>query len=128
MNQMSPFDITKTITEKKSYLEDLSTYNTHFINKILAQHPDTVLYANEMNMNYAIPVKWQYDYYYHGIRSKKRYATWFGKMAFDDVKEVMKYFGMNERKAKEAITILSQEQLSKIRQKCGVGLERCHRY
>ncbi len=114
---MSPFDLIKTLIEKKSYLEDLSEYNPHIINKILAQYPDTVLYANEMNMNYSIPTRWQYDYYFHAIRAKKRYAKWFKNDTDETLMAIMNYFSMNERKAKEALSILSQDQISTIKNK-----------
>ena len=124
---MSPFDLIKTIIEKKSYLEDLSDYNPHIINKILAQYPDTVLYANEMNMNYSISTRWQYDYYFHAIRPKKRYAKWFKNETDETIEAMMKYFKVNERRAKEALSVLSQDQISIIKKKCKAGLKPCHR-
>jgi len=126
---MNPFDLTKTIIDKKFYLEDLFEYNPHIINKILAQYPDTVLYANEMNMNYSIPVRWQYDYYFYAIRAKKRYSKWFKHETDETIKAIMNYFNMNERKAKEALSVLSQDQILIIKKKCTeVGLKPCYHY
>jgi len=122
----NPFVILDSITNKK-YLDDLTDYNPHLINKSLAQFPDTILYANEMNMNYHIPNQWQYDYFYYAIKRGKRRTKWFKAEKNDDLKAVMNYYKINQTKAKEAMRILSPEQLSDIKRKTEVGLNQCRR-
>ncbi len=113
---MKIFDIVNSIFNK-TYLNDLSDYNPHIINKALAQYPDTILFSNEMNMNHAIDDRWQYDYFYHAIRKGKRWTKWYKPGDDTDLKAVMIYFKMNQKKAKEAISILSPEQLYTIKKK-----------
>ncbi len=113
---MKIFDIVNSIFNK-TYPETLSDYNPHIINKALAQYPDAIFYANEMNMNHSIDHRWQYDYFYHAIRKGKRWTEWYKPGDDTDLKAVMVYFKMNQKKAKEAIVILTPDQISIIKKK-----------
>jgi len=110
---LSPFDYIQSINAKTP-LTDLSGYIPFVINKGLSAYPDTIHYANEMNIHHDIPHHWQYDYLYHSIRKSKRYAEWFKATQKDEIENVMKYFKMSKTKAKEAIRVLDKETINKI--------------
>lgn len=84
---MSPFDITKSLTQTKDDLYESETlsdkdYVPYMINRILSNSPSTLLFANAMNMGGVMDKKLQYDFYRLGIPKSKSYTKWIKK---DDV-------------------------------------------
>lgn len=92
-------------------------YLPFMVNKTLSYHADCVLYANEMNANYMLDVKMQYDYLRHSIRSKKRsFQKWVKKEEESDLEAIKLYFGYSTRAAREVLSVLSEGQLKFIRE------------
>ena len=89
-------------------------YSPFIINRSLGMHEETVLPANQMNLHPDIPSRWQYDYLYHGLRPKKRWGKWQKRSVSKYLDGVKKFFGYSNQKAKEAIKILSKDQLEEI--------------
>ena len=61
--------------------------------------------------------KLQNDYLINIIRPKKRFAKWVKKLSEDDLEVVKTYYGYNDEKARQALSILSDEQLILIKEK-----------
>lgn len=114
-DKMSFFEIAKNIN---SHGERLNTdaddvdYNSFMMNKLYSNTPDSVLFANELNMNWSIPKQQQYDFYRFGLsKNLRRFGKW-EKRSTDDadllklVKEAFKY---NRNKALEVIPILRDQ-------------------
>jgi len=126
---MSPFDYINAISHTKKDLIKTSDdpvltekeYNAYIINRGLSYFIDTVLYANEMNMRHQVDGKLQFDYLINTIRPKKRFAKWIKKVSEDDLEVVKTYYGYNNEKARQALTILSDDQLITIRRKLEQG-------
>jgi len=101
---------------------DQKDYKPFVVNRALSYHLDCVLYANEMNKNHLIDAKLQYHYLLNTIRSMKRkFQPW---QKFDQDKNldcVKEYFGYSNSKAKEALRILSEEQIAYIKTKTDKG-------
>lgn len=97
------------------------SYNPYVINRCFSGHLDTILCANEMNLNTHLDKKLQYDFYINIIRPKKRYSPWLKKEKFDDLSLVKEYYGYSEEKAKTALKILNKQQLDYIRLKLNRG-------
>jgi hypothetical protein len=92
-------------------------YAPFMVNKALSYHSDCVLYANEMNANYMLDVKMQYDYLRHSIRSKKRpFNKWVKREKESDLEAIKLYFGYSTRAARDALSVLSEGQLKFIRE------------
>jgi hypothetical protein len=92
-------------------------YAPFVVNKALSYHADCVLYANEMNANYMLDVKMQYDYLRHSIRSKKRpFHKWVKKEKESDLEAIKLYFGYSTRAARDVLSVLSEGQLKFIRE------------
>jgi len=92
-------------------------YAPFVVNKALSYHSDCVLYANEMNANYMLDVKMQYDYLRHSIRSKKRpFNKWVKREKESDLEAIKLYFGYSTRAARDALSVLSEGQLKFIRE------------
>lgn len=92
-------------------------YAPFVVNKALSYHADCVLYANEMNANYMLDVKMQYDYLRHSVRAKKRpFNKWVKKEKESDLEAIKLYFGYSTRAARDVLSVLSEGQLKFIRE------------
>lgn len=124
---LSPFDIAKSIDSKDYILEEEKEYNPWMVNKALSFGPDTLFYANDMNMNYSLDKRLQYDYLFHSVRKAKRYNKWIKTENDSRVNMIATYFNMSLQKAKSALRILSEEQIGMIekqQEKGGLSNER----
>ena len=123
----SPFEFVGAITQTKKDLlaEDslaVKDYSPFIVNKGLSFFPDTVLYANEMNLNAGIPNDWQFYFLLNSISKKKRYSKWFKKNAkTDSFRLVKEYFGYSDEKARDALEVLTEDQLVMIKEKLYKG-------
>jgi len=128
---MKPFDFVNSINFTKKNLmrdsdnDELSekSYAPYLTNKSLSYFTDTLLYANEMNRMHFLDNKLQYEFFLNSIRKKKRFAKWAKADKNDDLVMISEYYQISLSKAKEAIRILSHEQLSTIRNKMEQGIK-----
>ena len=77
---------------------------------------DTVIPANEMNSRPHIDNKMQYDFLCAVVRKSKRYNKWI-KSEEENLEAIQKYFGYSFNKAKEALRILSEDDIVLIKDK-----------
>lgn len=100
---------------RESILEDEKDYVPYVINKALSGYLDCILYVNELNRNYHIDRKMQYDYLFHVIRKQKRpFSPWLKQQKNDDLMAIKEYFGYSIQKAKEINNILTSQQVKDI--------------
>ena len=115
----------KSINSSKKNLleagEDIKQYSPYVVNKSLSYYVDTVLFANEMNRSYHVPVEAQYLFYLHLIRKGNRYSRWVKKTSTENIELIKKYYNYNDARAYEVIDLFSDEQLNYIKNK----LENC---
>ena len=109
-----------TINQSKKNLMDQdpeleSSYPSWIINKCLSSFTDTVLFANEMNMNWHIDKRLQYDFFINSLRPRKRFSPWSKKESVDYLEDIKEYYGYSYTKALEVIRILPKSDLEKIR-------------
>ena len=109
----------KNLIDEDSSLE--KEYSPYIINRIYSGHLDSVLFANEMNMNHSLPKKMQYDFFINILRVKKRFSPWLRKDEIKDLDYVKRYYGYSNEKAKQTLTILTKEQLAFIKSKFETG-------
>ena len=112
------------LTKKNLIDEDASIekeYPPFIINKCLSGHLDTVLFANEMNQHHFLPKKMQYDFFLNSVRKKKRFSPWLRQDKIQDLDYVKRYYGFSNEKAKQALKILTHEQLAFIKSKFETG-------
>ena len=96
-------------------------YAPYIINRCLSGHIDCVMYAKEMNKYNFLPKRLQYDFFINIVRTKKRYSPWLNKEKIKDIDYVKRYYGYNNEKALQALSILSKEQLTFIKAKFETG-------
>ena len=111
-------------TKKNLIDEDPSiekNYPPYIINRCLSGHLDAVMFANEMNMYSFLPKKMQYDFFINILRTKRRFSPWIRKDLVDNLDCVKRYYGYSNEKARQALKILSKEQLDFIKSKFEIG-------
>jgi len=97
------------------------SYLPFIVNRCLSYFPDTILHANEMNKNSHLDNKMQYDYYRLSLRKRKRFSKWLKEEQSNDLEAVKKYYNYSNRQAKDALRILTSEQLEEIHEFLDIG-------
>lgn len=122
---MTPFDFINDISNnKKNLIVDKYTekeYVPFMVNKGLSYFPDTIMYANQMNIYYHLGHKLQNDYLINIIRPRKRFSKWVKKEDNDDLNAIAEYYDYNMTRAEEALSLLSPEQIEEIKEKINKG-------
>lgn len=122
---MNPFEYVNAInsTKKDIMIDDLAErgYNSFMVNRSLSYFKDTVLYANEMNINHNIDNRLQFDFLINMVRKRKRFSKWEKVVSESDVEVVKEYYGYNNEKARTALSLLTREQINELKQKVYKG-------
>jgi hypothetical protein len=101
---------------------DEKDYNPFIVNRALSYHLDCVPYVNQMNVHHFLDKKLQYHYLLNTIRPMKRkFQPWQKSEVDRNLSCVKEYFGYSDSKAKEALRILSDEQIAYIKTKIDKG-------
>ncbi len=113
-------------TTKKNLLDEDPTlkYPAFIINRCMSGHIDTILLANEMNVQNHLDPKLQYDFFINIVRPKKRFAPWLRKDKLNSLELVKEYYGYSDEKARVALKILTDEQLNYIANRMDRGGKR----
>jgi hypothetical protein len=99
-------------------------YPPYIINRCLSGHIDCIMFANEMNRNHQLDKDMQYSFYLNSLRKKKRFSPWLKQDKIKDLEYVKKYYGYSNEKAKQALKILTKEQINFIKSKFETGGKR----
>ena len=125
----NPFDYATAILQSKQQLivDDLTEkeYQPFLVNRALSQHKDCILFANEMNRRHHLDKKMQNDFLLNTVRSMKRpFAKWAKAEKNDDLECIKLAFSLSDSKAREALRLLSKEQILQLKEdtyKGGLG-------
>ena len=96
-------------------------YPPYIINKCIAPFPDSLMLVNEINQLHHLDKKLQYDFLINSLRTRKRYTPWMKAKKLKNLEYVKEYYGYNNEKAKSALDILNDEQISAIKTKLNKG-------
>ena len=96
-------------------------YPSFIVNKCLAPFPDTIQLVNETNQLHHLDKKLQFDFLINSLRPRKRYTPWMKAKKLKNLEYVKEFYGYNNEKAKSALDILSDEQISAIKRKLNKG-------
>ena len=122
---ISPFDFINAINfDKKALIVDdwsEKQYIPYIVNRGLSFGADTVIPANEMNSRPHLDRKLQFDFLINTIRPRKRYNKWVKADKVDAIELVKTYYGYSIEKARQALSILTSEQLDHLKQKLEKG-------
>ena len=122
---MSPFDFLNEINygKKNIIIDDITEkqYNSFMVNRGLSYFKDTVVIANEMNINHHLDNRLQFDFLINIIRRKRRFSKWNKPQIVDDLDVIKEYYGYSNKQAKAVHNLLSSEQIGEIRKKVYKG-------
>ena len=121
---MNPFDVLNSINfTKKDILdpENESKYPSFMVNRGLSYFQDTVLLANEMNINHQIDGRMQYDFLRGTIRARKRFSKWAKKDQVADIEVIKEYYNYSDAKAEAVVDLIDAETIAEMRKKLSKG-------
>jgi hypothetical protein len=122
---MSPFDYLNAInfTKEDIMIDDITEkqYNGFMVNRGLSYFSDTVAIANEMNMYAHLDKKLQFHFLINIVRKRKRFSKWNKPDLVRDIEVVKEYYGYSNDEAKQALTLLSPEQIKELEKKVSKG-------
>lgn len=125
---ISPFDYVKSINAGKNIMRGTDNdslmerdYNAFIVNRNYSLFADTVYLANEMNIRPNIDNRLQYEFLLNTLRPRKRFADWVKGESSEDVSVIKEYYGYSNKKAIEALSVLSEDQIDSIRNKVQKG-------
>ena len=104
--------------------EAISSYPPYIVNRCLSGAVDSVLFANEMNLNAHLDKDMQYSFFLYTLRKRKRFSPWLKKEQIEDLDLVKKHYGYSNEKAKVAVSLLTKTQIETIRNQHDMGGKR----
>ena len=125
---MNPFEFVNDINFGKSNImvDDITekAYNAFMVNRGLSYFNDTVLMANEMNLNAHLDNRLQFDFLINIVRKKRRFSKWAKAQTNSDVEVVKDYYGYSNEKARQILPLLTSEQIDDLKKKVYRGGKR----
>lgn len=118
-------DVVPSILQTKKPVitsENEDEYVPFVVNKALSFHRDCVLYVNEMNKLPNTDKLLQYHFLLNMIRGYRRpFQKWMKRETIEDLEAVKEYYNISSEKAKDALSILSEDQIDIIRKRLDKG-------
>ena len=96
-------------------------YPPFIINKCVYPFQDTIMLVNEINQLPHLDKKLQFDFLLNSVRSRRRFSPWLKASRIEDLEYVKQYYGYSNAKAKQALDILTDEQISTLKHKLRKG-------
>ena len=122
---MSPFDFINAInySKKDIMIDDLDEkeYNSFIVNRSLSNFSDTVLYANEMNVNHHLDARLQFDFFINIVKKRKRFSKWNKATEIENLEIIKEYYGYSDDKAKSIYNLLNHEQIEQLKKRIYKG-------
>mgnify|MGYP001228520360 CR=1 FL=1 len=125
MSKKSPFDFLNSINYSKQNLikepQDEKEYVPFIVNRGLGYFQDTVMLANEMNVNCHIDNKMQYDFLKNTVRKRKRFSKWLKAEDDKKVDILVAYLGCSRSNAKHVADLFDKSAISDIKKRLDRG-------
>ena len=109
----------ENLIEKEPLCE--KEYIPFVVNKCLSYFPDTIFYANQINVRPGLDKKMQYDYLRLSVSKRKRFSKWFKEEKNDNIKLIQEYYGYSYRRAKEVLDCLTDDNIRTIKDSLKTG-------
>lgn len=93
-------------------------YPAYAVQRCMALHRDTVLYANELNIrglsSFNMSHRQQFEFFLYSVRKKKRFAKWEKPEKEETIEKLKEIYNCSVSKAREIVVVLSQEQIDSL--------------
>ena len=96
-------------------------YPPFIVNKCVYTFQDTIMLVNEINQLPHLVKKLQFDFLLNSVRSRRRFSPWLKASRIEDLEYVKQYYDYSNAKAKQALDILTDEQISTLKHKLRKG-------
>ena len=97
-------------------------YPAYIVNRCMSMFWDTLPAANEMNGYHFLDKKVQFDFFINSIRKQKRFGgKWLSQAKLKNMEYVKEYYGYSNEKAKDALNILTEQQIEHIKESLNKG-------
>ena len=96
-------------------------YPPFIINKCLSYFEDTIHYANAMNGLHHTSKHMQFSFLLNSIRRRKRFSKWLKSSKMKNLDIVKQYYGYSNKRAQEALSVLTKKQIDYIKEKLYKG-------
>ena len=96
-------------------------YPPFIVNKCVYPFQDTIMLVNEINQLPHLDKKLQFDFLLNSVRSWRRFSRWLKASRIEDLEYVKQYYDYSNAKAKQALDILTDEQISTLKHKLRKG-------
>lgn len=90
-------------------------YAPFMVNRALSYFMDTVLFANEMNVNHHLDSKLQYHFLINIIKKKKRFSKWLKPTEVENLELIKEYYGYSNEKAKSVLPLFNNESIEQLK-------------
>ena len=122
----TPFDYVNAIMNGKNQMivdeETEDAYVPFLTNRSLSYHKDCIMYANEINRRHFLDKKPQFDFLLNTVRSRKRpFVKWVKAEKSEDLSCIKQIYGFSDAKAREALRLLSDEEIQKLKKQTDTG-------
>jgi len=118
-------DIIPSIQQTKKVVvtaENERDYVPFVVNRSISYHLDMVMASNQMNMMPSADALLQYHYLLNSVRKYKRpFQKWQKRETLENLDVVKEYYGYSNEKAKEALSILSDDNVAYIKSQLDTG-------
>tara|TARA_B110000908_G_scaffold56470_1_gene68736 strand:+ start:1227 stop:1604 length:378 start_codon:yes stop_codon:yes gene_type:complete len=125
---MNPYEYVKaaSYSKKNIMVDDVAekAYVPYIVNRALSYHLDTVLFANEMNINHTIDNKLQFSFYINTIKKRNRFSKWHKVIDDNDINIIMQAFNYNKKRAEEVLSLLNKDQIQSLKNRMNIGGKR----
>lgn len=96
-------------------------YAPYVINRCLSYFPDTIFLVNSMNCIPNVDKRMHYEFLLTSIRKRKRFSKWLKKEQDIRLDWIKEYYNVSEKKAREYISFLTDEQIEDIKSRTTFG-------
>lgn len=107
--------ITRTKKDYSGEADFDKVYNPFIVNRCLSYYLDVLPFVAEINQRYNLDKSAQYRFLLNSVRSRHRTFHKMERLHEDErLESVKEFFGFSNAKAKEALRVLSEEQIHEI--------------
>jgi hypothetical protein len=96
-------------------------YNPYLTNRGLSYHISSIMEANILNQLHYVDKQLQFDCALHMVSKEKRFSKWFKPESNEVIELICKHYQCSIRRAQEYASILTPEQIEKIREQQFTG-------
>lgn len=113
--------IMTSINQTKEELSIDNSYSPFIVNRCLSFFIDTIYEVADINCIHGISKKMHYDYLRLCIRPRHRFHPWMKAVEIENLEVIKEYYDLSDKKAIEALEILSDDDIQVLRKKLFKG-------